>query len=177
MGTNFYLFSKDRSSVKEHFDGEYELVDVPDFGYMIHLNKLSFGWLPLFQKHKAFSTFRGLISFIYDNLEYEIYDEYGNWYSVAKYINTILDHGSQQKRALKWNLEKSPFSGREMIRLIECDQSEADIFAPFHHGEYAISYSAACMRYSTAERGYIDNGSAYTPDPDYPLDWIAGEFS
>lgn len=178
MGTNYYLFCKDRKSVKEHFDGEYELVDVPDLGYMIHLNKLSCGWLPLFQKHEAFSTFRGLIGFIYDHLEYEIYDEYGNWYSVAGYMKKIIDHCQQEKRALKWKLEKSPFSGREMIQLTDCDMSEADIFAPFRHSEYSKSYSAACKRYNTAERGYvIDNSSEYTPDPEYQLDWIAGEFS
>lgn len=57
MGTNFYLMSRNKKLMREHFavetendikDIEYAIVDEPYLGYKVHLNKLSCGWRPLF---------------------------------------------------------------------------------------------------------------------------------
>lgn len=72
MGTNFYLMSRNKKLMREHFaveteytikDIEYEIVDEPYLGYEVHLCKLSAGWRPLFQRHKTISTFKELEEF------------------------------------------------------------------------------------------------------------------
>jgi len=62
MGTNYYFMSRNKE--------------------LIHLNKLSCGWRPLFQKHRAFDSFRELEAFYREHqADLEIYDEYGRQYS------------------------------------------------------------------------------------------------
>ncbi|WP_159444383.1 hypothetical protein [Eubacterium uniforme] len=41
-----------------------KIVDEPYLGYQVHLNKLSAGWRPLFQKHKTIKTFKELEEFM-----------------------------------------------------------------------------------------------------------------
>lgn len=87
MGTNFYLMSRNKKLMREHFaveteydikDIEYAIVDEPYLGYEIHLNKLSWGWRPLFQRHKTINTFKELEEFCLKNKSViSIYDEYG----------------------------------------------------------------------------------------------------
>ena len=76
MGTNFYLMSRNKKLMREHFaveteydikDIEYAIVDEPYLGYEIHLNKLSWGWRPLFQRHKTINTFKELEEFCLKN--------------------------------------------------------------------------------------------------------------
>ena len=76
MGTNFYLMSKSKNLMRENFavendygitDEEYEIVDEPYLGYQVHLNKLSCGWHPLFQRHKNIKTFKELEDFCLKN--------------------------------------------------------------------------------------------------------------
>ena len=71
MGTNFYLMSRNKKLMREHFaveteydikDIEYAIVDEPYLGYEIHLNKLSWGWRPLFQRHKIVSRRKSLVN-------------------------------------------------------------------------------------------------------------------
>ena len=63
-------------------DEEYELVDHPYIGYEIHLNKLSMGWRPLFQKHKEFQTWNELEAFYLKYQRYlRIFDEYTEEFS------------------------------------------------------------------------------------------------
>ena len=55
MGTNYYFMSRNKE--------------------LIHLNKLSCGWRPLFQKHRAFDSFRKLEAFYREHqADLEIYD-------------------------------------------------------------------------------------------------------
>lgn len=72
MGTNFYLVSKSKKLIRENFavekdygytEEEYGIVDEPYLGYRVHLNKLSCGWRPLFQRHKNIRTFKELEDF------------------------------------------------------------------------------------------------------------------
>ena len=181
MGTNFYLFSRDRDLVKEHFDGEYELVDEPDLGYMIHINKLSCGWLPLFQKHEAFSTFNELIAFLDLHRDVEIFDEYGNGYTIGRYVDRVIDHTKQERRPYRWAYRHDRFSTNPdwpNWYLDPCNESEAEIFTPFRHSEYAETYARACASRNMTCAAYITNDAdKFAPDPDYPLDWVEGEFS
>ena len=64
--------SKSKKLMRENFavendygitDEEYEIVDEPYLGYQVHLNKLSCGWRPLFQRHKNIKTFKELEDF------------------------------------------------------------------------------------------------------------------
>ncbi len=72
MGTNYYFMTRNKELAHKHFavetdwgvtDMEYEIVDSKFLGYKIHLNKLSCGWRPLFQRHKAFKTWKELEEF------------------------------------------------------------------------------------------------------------------
>ena len=49
MSTNYYMITKDKDFVKKYFPNEYELTDLPYFGYEVHIGKRSIGWKPLFQ--------------------------------------------------------------------------------------------------------------------------------
>ena len=79
MGTNYYMFIKNKKVARDNFaevdeygnvDPEYEIVDEPELGYKIHLNKCSYGWRPLFQIHKAFRSFSEMESFYNDMIEF-----------------------------------------------------------------------------------------------------------
>ena len=59
MGTNYFLMSKNKELMQTCFVGEtecgvleeeYSIVDEPFLGYRCHLNKLSYGWRPLFKQ-------------------------------------------------------------------------------------------------------------------------------
>ena len=72
MGTNYYFMSRNKELMQTYFaeksewgvlGEEYTIVDEPYLGYWCHLNKLSCGWRPLFQKHRAFDSFRKLEAF------------------------------------------------------------------------------------------------------------------
>ena len=65
MGTNYYFMSRNKELMQTCFAeksdwgvlGEkYTIVDEPYLGYRCHLNKLSCGWRPLFQKHRVYEV-------------------------------------------------------------------------------------------------------------------------
>ena len=79
MGTNYYFMSRNKELMQTYFaeksewgvlGEEYTIVDEPYLGYRCHLNKLSCGWRPLFQKHRAFDSFRKLEAFYRDHEYY-----------------------------------------------------------------------------------------------------------
>ena len=110
MGTNYYMITKNKDLVRQYFDNEYELTDVPDFHYEIHLNKLSCGWKPLFQNHKAFRTFKELEKFCFehkDDLSFK--DEYGRSYSFEEYKKDMVEHSERTPEPVKWVYEESKF--------------------------------------------------------------------
>lgn len=112
MGTNFYLMSRNKKLIREHFaveteydikDIEYAIVDEPYLGYEIHLNKLSCGWRPLFQRHKTIKTFKELEEFCLKNKSViSIYDEYGRRYTWKQYFEKVYEHSQQKKQPRKW---------------------------------------------------------------------------
>lgn len=112
MGTNFYFFSKNKTAVRKYFGETYKLVDVPDFGYEIHIAKTSCGWLPLFQAHEHSRSVRDL-SNAYSSGEFRIFDEYGEGYTWEKFTERVLLHnggidGAVPKKPYK-SEPKSPY--------------------------------------------------------------------
>lgn len=186
MGTNFYFMCTDKSLVRESFaineewgvhDEEYEIVDEPYLGYNIHLNKLSCGWKPLFQKHKAFSTFSELKDFYFANEDkLKIYDEYGKEFSWDEYFERVYSHSAQKREPVRWVYEPDKrFNETEpTLHFIHCEEAEADLFTPFAHIEYSETEKVALKRFGII-RGY-EPSFKYWNDPDFFFDWTEGEF-
>ena len=129
MGTNFYLMSKNKQLMREYFaeeksygitDEEYEIVDDPYLGYRLHLNKLSSGWRPLFQRHKTIKTFKDLENFCMDNKgKIGIFDEYGEKYTWEQYFNRVYGHSQRPAEAYKWVYEQDKLeSNKSLVKIL-----------------------------------------------------------
>ena len=119
MGTNFYLVSKSKKLMRKYFavekeygitEEEYKIVDEPYLAYQVHLNKLSIGWRPLFQRHRAIRTFKELEDFCLENKNIVgIYDEYGKKYTWKQYYDRVYSHSKRQPEPFKWVYEIDAF--------------------------------------------------------------------
>ena len=121
MGTNFYLMSRNKKLIREHFaveteydikDIEYAIVDEPYLGYEIHLNKLSCGWHPLFQRHKTIKTFKELEEFCLKNKSVIAYmmnmeeDIHGN--NILKEYMSIVSKRNSHVNGYMISIQLSP---------------------------------------------------------------------
>lgn len=181
MGTNFYLHISNKQLVHKFFTkDEYNLTDEPDLGYEIHLNKLSAGWRPLFQKHKAFSTFTELFNFYHEYIaRLRILDEYNNEYTWDEYQECILDHANVEPEPVKWVYCEDPiYPYGKFLHTINCEPDEADLWTPFNHIEYGRTEREAKVRLKATDAfiGWMGE-DRYSNDPDYNIDWVEGEFS
>ena len=186
MGTNYYFMSKNKELMQTCFAGktecgvleeEYSIVDEPFLGYHCHLNKLSYGWRPLFQKHKAFDSFRKLEEFYREHqADLEIYDEYGKKYSWEEYFETVYEHSRRSTEPVKWVYEVDPmFSSKEPnLHTVSCCEAEAELYVPFNHMEYEETLNKARSKFCVYERRYGEE--KYWSDPEYLFDWTEGEF-
>lgn len=172
MGTNFYFFIKDKN-LSKLFE-KVNLTDEPEFGYKIHLNKLSFGWRPLFESNNQWKSFDELELFYEQNKKHIIIlDEYGNEYNFDKYKNRLLDHLNVEKKPKKW----IPFFGD--IRLVDCEECEADLFMPFNHKEFIKTGKDAFKREEIPACAYLSarcEVERYWCDPKYDFDWTQNWF-
>ncbi len=189
MGTNFYLISKNRELIHEKFvivkngcvtENEYELVETPELSYRVHLNKLSCGWRPLFQGHKAFQSFRELEKFYLTNKEsLEIYDEYNQKLSWNEYRERVKNHGACESEAFKWVYEVDEIfkdlSPWPTLHITKCLKEEAELFTPFDHCIYWETEKQARKKFHAYDSCYMD--VRYWNDPDYPYDWTDMDFS
>lgn len=93
MGTNFYMFTKDKGLFKDA-----TLVDEPEFGYEIHIAKKSCGWKPLFKAHKDIKSVAdySMLSFYKD---VKIYDEYGRDYNWLEFETEVVDWNKDNPEA------------------------------------------------------------------------------
>ena len=110
-------------------------MDEPYLGYRCHLNKLSCGWRPLFQKHRAFDSFRKLEAFYREHqADLEIYDEYGRQYSWEEYFETVYAHSRCQPEPMKWVYEVTTMSPdkKPHLRTVGCSEEEAELYTLFH---------------------------------------------
>lgn len=187
MGTNYYLMSRNKELMRNNFavvepwgvhSEEYAIVDEPYLGYKCHLNKLSCGWRPLFQKHIAFDTFKKLEEFYKNHKdELEIYDEYGTKYTWNEYFDKVYNHSLREPEPVKWVYEPDEVFGdkKPTLHTVRCSEEEADLFIPLNHKEYAETEKCAIRKFRVY-RGYSMSVKYYN-DPDYLFDWTEGEFS
>ena len=186
MGTNFYFMSRDKEMVQDNFainkkcyiyGEEYEIVDEPYLGYKIHINKLSLGWRPLFQRHKVFKTFNELKDFYFNNQEkIDIYDEYGKMFTWDEYFDRVYSHCLREKVPEKWvyEIDETFNDTRPTLHTVTCDENEAELFIPFDHRIYANTKNKAMKRFKVFDR--FEMKEEFWNDPDYPFDWTEGEF-
>lgn len=93
MSTNFYLITDNKQQVEKWFKNEYNLTDEPYWGYEIHIAKTSMGWLPLFEAHKNIKSIKQLKECCnFNNSDFEIIDEYGNFYNWQEFEERVLKH-------------------------------------------------------------------------------------
>lgn len=175
MGTNYYMITKNKDIAHNYFDGEYELTDTPDFCYEIHLNKLSAGWKPLFQKHRAFCTFKELENFYNEHMDDLAFkNEYGGTYTFKEYKQRVIEHAEGEPEPVKWVYEEDYF-GKKSLHTKDCKPEEADLWTPFDHMEYAQTESDAAKKLNVSKLGWICP-PYYSRDPDYSFDWVEGDF-
>lgn len=99
MGTNYYMSTKDKTKLEKWFTvGEYNLTDKPDWGYEIHVCKLSGGWKPLFQSYSGVHSYT-----IYKNIYAEggwiLYDEYGEKIKWDDFANLVSSWTKRNERS------------------------------------------------------------------------------
>ena len=171
MGTNYYFMSRNKELMQTCFaeksewgvlGEEYTIVDEPYLGYRCHLNKLSCGWRPLFQKHRAFDSFRKLEAFYREHqADLEIYDEYRRQYSWEEYFETVYTHSRCHPEPVKWVYEVNPMSPdkKPHLRTVGCCEEEAELYSPFNHIEYEKTLQKARQKFGVYEREYGDRRS------------------
>lgn len=140
------------------------------------MNKLSLGWRPLFQKHKAFDTFRKLETFYREHqTDLEIYDEYGEKYTWEEYFDRIYRHSLREPSPMKWVYEVDTMfpDKKPSLHTVSCSEAEAELYLPFNHEEYQETRQKARRRFHVYERRYGE--VKYWNDPDYLFDWTEGE--
>lgn len=103
MGINYNLISTDKSWVIKYFGEKYSdewmLVDVPYFGYSIHLGKRSDGWKPLFQTHnRAYRSVNDMLAFLQrEQGKYRIFDEFQRELDMEALVTELVKWGERQK--------------------------------------------------------------------------------
>lgn len=195
MGTNYYFIIKNSNFAHKHFatkasgnyyvNGEYRICENPYLHFIIHLNKCSYGWRPLFQIHKEFSTFSQLENFYNKYSKYiKIADEYDRIYTFEEYKDLLISHVSDYlSEPVKWEYGNEEidyyFSDNPSPHLYttECSEEEAELWLPFNHLEYERTKSEAAKRFNIWY-GWRDSDYDFCKhnDPDYPFDWSEGDF-
>lgn len=100
MGTNFYFHTKNKTIAEKYAGWEYELTDIPDWAYEIHIAKTSCGWLPLFQYRETMPSVKAMKE-AYDTGEFKIYDEYNKEYNWKEFDERVLKFNGGIKGIIK----------------------------------------------------------------------------
>lgn len=112
MGTNFYFHTKNKEVAEKYAGIEYELTDIPDWAYEIHIAKTSCVWLPLFQYRETMPSVKAMKE-AYDTGEFKIYDEYNKEYNWKEFDERVLKFNGGVRGAIeaeKLGNEKLPLS-------------------------------------------------------------------
>lgn len=133
MGTNYYMMMKDKELVTKYFDNEYELTDLPYFGYEVHIGKRSCGWKPLFEWHEnAYKSVEDMLKFLeFYKMDIEIFDEYNKRFSIDGLKEELINWKNKQPvRYMKYVPEgnyNEIFGGKDyllsllkMIMILKC---------------------------------------------------------
>ena len=194
MGTNYYFMTESRKIAhdyfakkydwgNEYYDKEYELLDEPYFHYLIHLNKLSCGWKPLFQVHKAFQTWDELKQFYHDHSDdLKIIDEYDEVFTWDEYEKEIMDHAHRKPEPVKWIYTDDVIGaklGHMYMSTEKCSPEEADLWIPFDHLDYHDTQREARRRYEAWDTYFNESDREFYShrDPNGLIDWAKGDFS
>lgn len=95
MGTNFYLYTRNKGA-RSLLGNKVELTDDPDFGYLLHIAKTSFGWKPLFEEHERVHSVADL-KLLFDQIPYaQILDEYGRAYTWPEFEERVIHFGDNE---------------------------------------------------------------------------------
>ena len=177
MGTNYYLFTKNKKIMQDNFN-EFALTDSPEFGYERHICKLSYGCKPILQGAECFKTFKELFDLCEKTHEFLVLDEYGIQYNFDKFEDLLVNHANQERYPLKWIKKENEFDPqrRMIITTVECDKEEAELYTPIDHLEYQKTENDARKKYHVCDFDWVRTIN-YWRDPDYPFDWTEGEFS
>ena len=144
MSTNYYYFIKNKEAIYNFFGRTFSLVDVPEFGYEIHVAKVSCGWIPLFQAHEKCRSVEQLKK-AYDRGEFRIIDEYLEELSWEGFTKEVLCHNGGVDGAIpKTPVETNPHSPYHDENMPE--------HIPVSHFEYANGLYA--HHYFKDEQGY-----------------------
>lgn len=100
MGTNFYFYTKNKTIAEKYAGWEYELTDIPDWAYEIHIAKTSYGWLPLFRYRETMPAVKAMKE-AYDTGEFKIYDEYNKEYTWDEFDERVLKFNGGIKGVIK----------------------------------------------------------------------------
>lgn len=100
MGTNFYFHTQNKTMAEKYAGWEYELTDIPDWAYEIHIAKTSCGWLPLFQYRETMPSVKAMRE-AYDTGEFKIYDEYNKEYDWEEFDERVLKFNGGVKGAIE----------------------------------------------------------------------------
>lgn len=100
MGTNFYFYTKNKTIAEKYAGWEYELTDIPDWAYEIHIAKTSYGWLPLFRYRETMPSVKAMKE-AYDTGEFKIYDEYSKEYNWDEFDERVLKFNGGIKGVIK----------------------------------------------------------------------------
>lgn len=152
MGTNYFFFTRNKEVVLKYFGRSYELVDIPEFGYEIHVAKTSSGWLPLFQAYHNCRSVEDLLT-AYKSGEFRIYDEYGEDLSWEDFVKTVLSHNGGvadaiPKKDYKSDLN-SPFYDKNMPNHIPVSHFE------YGNGMYAYRFFKDRQGYEFIEDAFV----------------------
>ena len=145
MGTNFYLFSKNKKLVQKYAPYSYKLTDEPDFGYEIHIAKTSCGWLPSFQAHKSGINSVKKYKEAYDTGEFQITDECGNIYTWDEFDERVLQFngGTVKNRTI------TPVEQDKSSMFYDCNMPDHIPVSHFEYGNWGYK-----DEYFTDEEGF-----------------------
>ena len=106
----------------------------------------------------------------------EIYDEYGEKYTWKQYYDKVYNHSQCKPKPFKWVYEIDFLfkDNKPTLHVVPCTESEAEIYMPFCHKEYREKERRARECFHAYERPWY--GIKYWEDPDFPFDWMEGEF-
>ncbi len=152
MGTNYNLISTDKAWVVKYFGEKYadewSLVDVPFFGYAIHIGKRSDGWKPLFQTHnRAYRSVSEMVAFLRrEEGKYKIFDEYCRELDIDGLVTELVYWGDNQKvRRLQY------------VEGMLLEDPKGEIVTPVDHIEYSrldVRRSSRRPHYWRDKEGY-----------------------
>jgi len=164
MGTNFYLFTKNKEMALKYAPYSYELTDDPEFGYEVHIAKISCGWLPLFQAHKEGIRSVKEYKMAYNTGEFKILDEYGDEYDWNGFDERVLQHEGGKLGVKK--AEKFPDMTEKQKKLFgNCVDKDMPKWGPVSHiagSKQSYGYSM----WSDKNSFYADENSSYYADED-----------